>query len=68
LTNLSFKLSTSFFVDTGIKDTIYYWGEFKKVLKTYCELKKICPDLRAIDIGGGLPIPTALALNMIIVI
>ena len=52
-----------FFVDTGIKDTIYYWGEFKKVLKTYCELKKLCPELRAIDIGGGLPIRNSLGFE-----
>jgi arginine decarboxylase len=52
-----------FFVDTGIKDTIYYWGEFKKVLKVYCELKKICPELHAIDIGGGLPIRNSLGFD-----
>ncbi|MBK6389739.1 MAG: arginine decarboxylase [Saprospiraceae bacterium] len=62
--NPKFKLEVlHFFVDTGIKDTIYYWGEFKKVLKTYCELKKICPDLRAIDIGGGLPIRNSLGFE-----
>ena len=62
--NPKFKLELlHFFVDTGIKDTIYYWGEFKKVLKTYCELKKICPDLHAIDIGGGLPIRNSLGFE-----
>lgn len=45
-----------FFVDSGIKDTIYYWGEFQKALKLFVELKKACPDLRALDIGGGFPI------------
>ena len=35
-----------FFVDTGIKDSMYYWGEFKRCIKVYCELKKICPSLR----------------------
>ncbi len=29
-----------FFVDSGIKDTPYYWGEFQKALKLYIELKK----------------------------
>jgi arginine decarboxylase len=45
-----------FFVDSGIKDTLYYWGEFRKALKTFAELKKICPTLDSINLGGGLPI------------
>src|SRR5689334_17503861 len=44
------------FVDTGISDTLYYWGEFKKALKIFAQLKKICPTLKAINIGGGFPI------------
>ena len=34
-----------FFVDTGIKDTAYYWGELKKGINTYIELKKHFPIL-----------------------
>jgi len=49
-----------FFVDTGIKDTTYYWGELKKGIKTYIELKKLFPSLQAINIGGGLPIRNSL--------
>jgi arginine decarboxylase len=45
-----------FFVDTGIKDNLYYWGEFQKAIRTFIELKKVCPSLKAINIGGGLPI------------
>ncbi len=45
-----------FFVDSGIKDSLYYWGEFKKALKLYVELKKISPSLKALDLGGGFPI------------
>lgn len=52
-----------FFVDTGIKDTIYYWGELQKAIRTYCELKKICPDLSAINIGGGMPIRNSLGFE-----
>ncbi len=52
-----------FFVDTGIKDSIYYWGELKKAIKTYCELKKICPDLQALNIGGGMPIRNSLGFE-----
>ncbi|MCB0644067.1 MAG: arginine decarboxylase, partial [Phaeodactylibacter sp.] len=52
-----------FFVDTGIKDTLYYWGELKKVIKLYAELRKICPDLHAINIGGGMPIRNSLGFE-----
>lgn len=52
-----------FFVDTGIKDTIYYWGELKRCLRVYCKLKKICPSLKAINIGGGLPIRNSLGFE-----
>ena len=45
-----------FFVDSGIKDTLYYWGEFRKALKIFADLKKICPSLDSINLGGGLPI------------
>lgn len=44
-----------FFVNTGIKDTSYYWNELNKAINLYCELRKICPDLKCLDIGGGLP-------------
>jgi len=45
-----------FFVDSGIKDTLYYWGEFQKSIKQYVELKKECPSLTAVNLGGGFPI------------
>ena len=51
------------FVDTGIRDTLYYWGEFKKALKIFAELKKICPTLTAINIGGGFPISNNLSFE-----
>lgn len=52
-----------FFVDTGIKDTLYYWGELKKALKVYCALKKLCPTLSKLNIGGGLPIRNSLGFE-----
>lgn len=52
-----------FFVDTGIKDNIYYWNELKKGINKYIELKKVCPDLEAINIGGGLPIKNSLGFE-----
>ncbi|HMN89315.1 MAG TPA: arginine decarboxylase [Saprospiraceae bacterium] len=52
-----------FFVDTGIRDTLYYWGELRKAIKLYCELKRVCPDLHAINIGGGMPIRNSLGFE-----
>jgi len=45
-----------FFVDSGIKDSLYYWGEFKKAIQLYVELKAICPSLDSLNLGGGFPI------------
>ncbi|MBN1597029.1 MAG: arginine decarboxylase [Bacteroidales bacterium] len=44
-----------FFIDSGIQDSLYYWGEFQKALKIYIELKKICPTLNSLNLGGGFP-------------
>ncbi len=52
-----------FFINTGIKDTLYYWNELNKAVNLYCELKKECPTLDSLDIGGGFPIPTHLEFN-----
>lgn len=52
-----------FFINTGIKDTAYYWNELTKCINVYCDLKKVCPELDSIDIGGGFPIKTSLAFN-----
>jgi arginine decarboxylase len=49
-----------FFINTGIKDTAYYWSELSRFMYKYCELKKICPELDTVDIGGGFPIKTSL--------
>ena len=53
--NLQLKM-LHFFVDSGIKDNLFYWGEFQKALKMFVDLKKICPELRALNLGGGFPI------------
>jgi arginine decarboxylase len=59
-----FKLKMlHFFVDTGIKDSLYYWGELKKVLKLYAQLKHKSDDLKAINIGGGMPIRNSLGFE-----
>jgi arginine decarboxylase len=52
-----------FFINTGIKDTAYYWSELSRFIFKYCEMKKICPTLDSIDIGGGFPIKTSLTFQ-----
>lgn len=49
-----------FFINTGIKDTAYYWSELSRFIFKYCELRKMCDTLDSIDIGGGFPIKTNL--------
>ena len=52
-----------FFINTGIRDTAYYWNELNKCLKVYIALKKICPSLDSLNIGGGFPIKNSLAFE-----
>lgn len=51
------------FLNKGIKDDIYYWSELNKVINLYCQLKKICPELDSINIGGGFPIKHSLGFS-----
>ena len=52
-----------FFINTGIKDNAYYWNELLKCLKVYVKLKKICPSLDSLNIGGGFPIKNSLVFD-----
>ncbi len=52
-----------FFINTGIKDSAYYWSELSRFIYKYCELKKVCPELDSVDIGGGFPIKNSLAFE-----
>ncbi|WP_026836601.1 arginine decarboxylase [Gillisia sp. JM1] len=52
-----------FFINTGIRDTAYYWNELNKCLKVYIDLKKVCPSLDSLNIGGGFPIKNSLAFE-----
>ncbi len=61
-TNAKLKL-LHFFINTGIRDTAYYWSELSRFIYKYCELKKICPELDTIDIGGGFPIKNSLGFE-----
>ena len=49
-----------FFINTGINDNAYYWSELIKCVNIYVELKKVCPTLYALNIGGGFPIKNSL--------
>lgn len=51
------------FLNKGIKDDIYYWSELQKSINLYCQLKKICPELDSINIGGGFPIKHSLGFD-----
>ncbi len=52
-----------FFVDSGIKDTLYYWGEFQRALKLYTDLKKESENLTSFNLGGGFPIKNSLGFE-----
>jgi arginine decarboxylase len=52
-----------FFINTGVKDTAYYWNELNRCVNLYCELKRICPELDSLNIGGGFPIKTSLGFE-----
>jgi len=52
-----------FFINTGIRDNAYYWNELVKCLKVYIRLKKMCPSLDSLNIGGGFPIKNSLAFE-----
>ncbi|KAA3437487.1 type III PLP-dependent enzyme domain-containing protein [Rufibacter hautae] len=62
--NPKFKLKMlHYFINTGIKDTSYYWSELSRFVHKYCEMKKLCPELDTIDIGGGFPIKTSIQFD-----
>ena len=52
-----------FFINTGIKDNAYYWNELLKCISVYIKLKKVCPTLNSLNIGGGFPIKNSLAFD-----
>ena len=60
--NLELKM-LHFFINTGINDTAYYWNELVKCIKVYVALKKECPSLDGLNIGGGFPIKNSLAFD-----
>jgi arginine decarboxylase len=60
--NIKLKM-LHFFIHPGISDSAYYWSELSRFIFKYCELKKKCPELDTIDIGGGFPIKTSLQFD-----
>ncbi|PWJ44159.1 type III PLP-dependent enzyme domain-containing protein [Sediminitomix flava] len=62
--NPNFKLKLlHFFINSGIRDTQYYWTELNKFIYKYTELKALTPDIDSVDIGGGFPIKYSLSYN-----
>jgi arginine decarboxylase len=62
--NPSFELKMlHFFINTGIKDSAYYWNELSKCVNVYVELKKVCPTLDSLNIGGGFPVKNSLTFD-----
>ncbi len=60
----NFKLKMlHFFINSGISDTPYYWNELEKYVTLYAKLKKVCPELSMLDIGGGMPFKTSLTFD-----
>jgi len=52
-----------FYIDSGIKDSMYYWDEFQKMLSLYISLKSLSPSLHCFNLGGGLPIRNHLSFD-----
>ena len=52
-----------FYIDSGIKDNVHYWNELNKCLSVYTDLKKLCPTIDSLNIGGGFPIKNSLNFN-----
>ena len=52
-----------FFINTGIRDTAYYWNELNKCLNVYTKLAASTQHLEHLNIGGGFPIKKSLNFN-----
>ncbi len=52
-----------FFVNSGIRDTTFFWSELTRLVNVYCDVKEVCPELETLDIGGGMPIYTSLGVE-----
>ncbi len=52
-----------FFMNKGIKDDFYYWKELQSIVSLWCDIKKTCPTLDSLNIGGGFPIMDSLAFK-----
>jgi len=52
-----------FYLQTGIKDSSYYWIELEKAAELYAKLRLQHPTLTALNIGGGLPYRDSLVFD-----
>ncbi len=62
LPNVELKM-LHFFINTGIRDTAYYWNELMKCTTVYSQLKSVCTSLDSLNIGGGFPIKRSLSFE-----
>ncbi|MDR9387659.1 MAG: hypothetical protein RI513_01490 [Balneolaceae bacterium] len=53
-----------FFINTGIRDTAYFWNEFIKACRLYTEASRVCSSIQLFNIGGGLPIKKSLDVDV----
>lgn len=49
-----------FFINSGLRDTAYFWNEFIKATRIYTEASTLCSSIDMLNIGGGLPIKKTL--------
>lgn len=52
-----------FFVNTGIRDSAYYWNELHKFINVYTDLVKADAPVIHLDIGGGFPVKNSLGFE-----
>lgn len=52
-----------FFINSGIQDTPYFWNELEKMVRLYAKMSRINPDLKMLDIGGGMPFKNSLTFE-----
>jgi len=45
-----------FFINTGMKDSAYFWNELDKLMHLFVDIRQLTQSLSMIDLGGGLPI------------
>lgn len=61
-TNNQVSLTTlHFFNEKGLDTGHEYWDVLEEVVRFYCRLKRVNPQLSTLDIGGGMPFRSSLS-------